>query len=116
MITTKQLLVVEDDSNICNLLTLIFQKAGHQVTSANTGTDGLTCITRSNFDLVILDMTLPDMNGKQFLTELHHKGSPVPVVLTSGDPALFVLDSQVMDALSKPFSIKDMLDVVQRVC
>lgn len=79
----KKILVIEDEKPICDLYVLILTKAGHQVKSAADGKAGLQVLEQESFDLLLLDIMLPEMNGLELLKEwkLRHKDSGMIILL-----------------------------------
>lgn len=63
----RRILVVDDDDNVRRLVNLVLGRHGYEVETAANGTAGLEALTRSAPDLVLLDMTMPDMDGLAFL-------------------------------------------------
>ncbi len=66
----KKILVVEDDPDIFEALTMIFERQGYQVISARDGIEGLACLKAERPDLMILDLLMPKMDGFAVLNEL----------------------------------------------
>ena len=96
------LLLVEDDPNIRNSTGWLLRGMGFPVVEAQDGVDGLTCFQEHQAEvrLVILDLTMPRMDGREFLAELRKSAPALPVIVTSGyseqelppgDPALAFL-------------------------
>ena len=67
MNTKANIIIIEDEKNICNFIETVLSPQGYQVTSANTGTDGLKLIESLKPDVVLLDLGLPDMDGLQLI-------------------------------------------------
>ncbi len=63
----KKLLLIEDDEMVRELLAMRLRIAGYEVCEAADGKEGLETLERDSFDLIILDMLMPSMNGLQFL-------------------------------------------------
>jgi DNA-binding NtrC family response regulator len=66
---SKSILVVDDDQNLRRSLALILERAGYQVVTAGRACDALDCLEASNYDLVILDIMMPD-NGLTLLPKI----------------------------------------------
>jgi two-component system, OmpR family, KDP operon response regulator KdpE len=101
-----QLLLVEDDAEIRRALIRALTGLGHVVSSAVTALDGLQQVIAGELDLVVLDLGLPDMDGREALRMLRSV-SPVPVIVATArdDETSIVeaLDAGADDYLVKPF-------------
>lgn len=116
-----RLLVVEDDREIAGFLMRALQEAGHVVDHADNGRDGLFLATGGQYDAMILDRLLPQMDGLTLLAALRATGSPMPVLILS---ALDHVDERIRglraggdDYLVKPFILSELLarlDVITR--
>ena len=63
MNTKANIIIIEDEKNICNFIETVLSPQGYQVTSANTGTDGLKLIESLKPDVVLLDLIMPKLDG-----------------------------------------------------
>jgi len=105
------LLVVEDDVLLSSGLKSALTRAEYKVTHAPTGAFACSMLRTSDFDLVILDLGLPDMDGLDVLRELRLRRLPVPVlVLTARDGVeqqVAALDAGADDYMGKPFDLRE---------
>lgn len=114
MISTvaTRIVVIDDEKQIRRMLKIALSSAGHDITEAENGRDGLSCIARQQPDLVILDLGLPDMDGKEVLKELR-EWSAVPVIVLSvrslDSEKVIALDYGAQDYVTKPFSVEELL-------
>jgi two-component system KDP operon response regulator KdpE len=101
-----QLLVVEDDERIRTALIRALRERGHAVTSAGTALAGLRQAVEERPDLVVLDLGLPDLDGRELLRMLRAV-SPVPVIVATArdddDSVVQALDAGADDYVLKPF-------------
>jgi two-component system, OmpR family, response regulator len=108
-----QILVVEDERRMADLLQKTLQEEGHQVILARNGREGFEIARDSPFDVIVLDVMLPGMDGLAVARQLRACRNQTPVLmLTARDaPAEIVrgLDSGADDYLIKPFSIDILL-------
>ncbi len=104
-----QILVVEDERAMADLLKRTLQEEGHQVVVTGDGREGFEIARASQFDVIVLDVMLPGMDGISVARRLREGRNQTPVLmLTARDtPADIVagLDSGADDYLTKPFSI-----------
>lgn len=108
-----QVLVVEDERRMSQLLEKILKEEGHQVVVADNGRDGFEIARSSPFDVILLDVLLPGMDGLAVARKLRECRNQTPVLmLTARDaPADVIagLDSGADDYLAKPFLIDVLL-------
>jgi len=110
----KRVLVVEDECAIRESILIYLDHAGYQVEGAENGIEGLDCVRSSSFDLIILDMKMPYLDGHQFSRNLHDMAVHVPIlVITAWDDHRPVL--QEAGRLEKTFTLKQILAEVTRI-
>ncbi len=110
-----RILIIDDEKEVIDLLSLYLEKEGFSVTGAFDGKSGLEKLSKATYDCILLDVMLPKINGFQVLKKIR-KVSSVPVIMisarvTSADKILG-LDLGGDDYITKPF---DPLEVVARV-
>lgn len=108
----NHLLLVEDDPDIVALLKHHFSLAGYQLTSCVTGGEALEKAAAGRFDLAILDITLPDMDGFTICRRLRQAGIMMPVLMLTSRADEFdkvlALELGADDYVTKPFSIREL--------
>lgn len=77
------ILVVDDDKNTRRLMQLVLEEAGYAVTSAENGEEALAALERVHFDLVVLDIMMPRMDGYEFTRTLRAGNSNLPILMVS---------------------------------
>jgi DNA-binding response OmpR family regulator len=83
---SKKVLVIDDSPTLRKLLKFYLSKKGYHVSEANNGKAGLEYINHNKFDLVILDMNMPVMNGSEVLKKLKTiEGFTTPILILSAD-------------------------------
>lgn len=109
-------LVVDDESDIRSLLTSFLKSNNYEYETAADGEEALEAVTRKPFDLIILDLYMPKMNGLQFLRRIRIEGVTTPVVILTASPLeQDMLTSYSTGAdyfMSKPFSTKRLKDIL----
>lgn len=105
----KRILIIDDDIHIGNVLEEMLSKEGYQIFRAYSGTEALFVLSKSKPDLVLLDLMLPGLNGEDVLPKI--RGIPVIVVNVKVDidNKVDVLLGGVVDYVTKPFNIKELL-------
>ncbi|OCS91640.1 response regulator transcription factor [Caryophanon latum] len=110
---TEHILVVEDEPQIARVLQLELQFEGYDVTIAHTGTDGLIAYREQPFDLVLLDIMLPEMNGLDVLKRIRTDERMTPVILLTAkndtSDKVAGLDLGANDYITKPFEFEELL-------
>jgi len=108
----RQILVIEDDPSIVLGLRMNLMHEGHQVSVAEDGPTGLEA-ARRGYDLLILDINLPGLNGFEVLRTLRNEGIDTPVIVLSARSAeldkIVGLDLGADDYVSKPFSLGELM-------
>jgi two-component system OmpR family response regulator len=108
-----RILVVEDETKMASLLKRGLEEEGHAVDVAANGTDGLWAATENDYDAIVLDVMLPEMDGFAVCRELRAGGRWAPVLmLTARDDVrdrVEGLDAGADDYLVKPFSFSELL-------
>lgn len=113
------ILVIDDEENVRLLVAAILEQQGHQVTQADNGKTGMAAFRRTPPDLVITDLVMPEQEGVETILELRREKPGLPVIAMSGGLARSenYLDIcrrlGVRATLSKPFGVKELLDVVR---
>lgn len=112
MMTPARILVIDDEPAIRRFLRISLRSQGYQVLEAETGAAGLALAATETPDLVVLDLGLPDADGKTILAELRGWTS-VPVVVLSVRDAeaekVLALDAGANDYVTKPFGVQELL-------
>lgn len=114
----RRVLVVEDTVDIRELLTEILTDEGYEVISAANGAEALEALRDKRFELVLLDLMMPIMNGFELLTRLQTKGDTRPPVVAMSAFERFrreAVDLGAQSFLSKPVDIDRLLQEVDRV-
>lgn len=111
---TPKILVVEDDTDINNLIRRILEKRNYQVVQSFSGTEGCLRLELERYDLLILDLMLPGMDGKALIRKLREeKGQEMPVLIlsarTSLEDKVQLLTTGADDYMTKPFEPEELL-------
>jgi CheY-like chemotaxis protein len=113
----EQILVVEDDRTIRHLVTELLKSAGYDVQTAADGIEAIEKVKQGKFDLILLDIWMPKMNGLDVLAELRNNPpSPRVIVMTADntpETMLRALREEAYRCVSKPFQSKTLLDAVR---
>jgi two-component system, OmpR family, response regulator ResD len=107
------ILIIDDEASLRQTLARILQRDGYEVTSVASGTEGLSLVAQQPFDLVYLDIRMPDMNGLDVLQTVHAQVPDLPVILFTAQPdlhsAVEALRRGAIDYLMKPLKPETVL-------
>lgn len=114
----KHILVIEDEASIQNILRIFLEDAGYQVTLADDGMDGIAAFHKDSFDLVLLDIMMPRLDGYSVCEMIRNESSTPVILLTALDDE----DNQMKgfnlladDYITKPFSMPLVLKRMEAV-
>ena len=112
----SKILIVEDDNDINGMINVALSKEGYECVSAYSGTEGLLRLEHEDYDLVILDLMLPGIEGNEVLKRTREKKN-IPFIVLSAkdelDTKVELLTLGANDYMTKPFEIKELLARVQ---
>ncbi|MCY7572743.1 response regulator transcription factor [Bacillus pumilus] len=108
-----KILVVEDEKKIARVLSLELEYEGYEVTVKETGMDGLKALEEESFDLVLLDVMLPELSGLEVLRRVRKTNTATPIILITARGSVpdkvSGLDLGANDYITKPFDIEELL-------
>ncbi len=110
-----RILVVDDEEDVRHFVRLVLESAGHEVSTAADGQEGIEAIQARRPDLVVLDLMMPVLDGWQVLERVGHVHPPVIVVLSAAADIRQVQERGAAAALSKPFRVPELIATCQRV-
>jgi two-component system response regulator CpxR len=112
------LLLIDDDRELCELMKAFFAQNGIRAEAASSGAAGLEAALKGKFDLIVLDIMMPDLDGFEVLRRLRSQ-SDVPVVMltarTAEQDRIAGLDGGADDYLPKPFGPQELLARIRAV-
>ena len=117
----RRILVVDDDADIQALTSTVLAGAGFEVTLASNGSEALGAVRQGAFDLVLLDINMPDMSGWETLRLMRadeaFAGLPVVMFSVKGQirDKVHAMQEGAVDYITKPFVIDELLARVERV-
>jgi DNA-binding response OmpR family regulator len=107
-----RILVIDDEERISSYLRRGLQQDGHVVDAVGLGRDGIVLVARGGYDLVILDLMLPDISGFEVLKKVKSETKAPPVIILSAkasvDNRVRGLDLGADDYMTKPFSFSEL--------
>jgi len=115
----KQILVIEDEPQLARLVEMHLEDAGYRIESAFTGSDGLARASRTQFDLIVLDLMLPDMDGLDVCRELRTRRDYTPILMLTARSSeldrVLGLELGADDYLTKPFNVRELVARVKAI-
>jgi DNA-binding response OmpR family regulator len=116
---TMKILVIEDEAKLGQFLGDGLAQAGHVCDHYTDGAKGLEATVGADYELIILDLMLPGMNGFEILSNLRQTRNPTPVLVLSAlsdpDQVIQALDLGAMDYMRKPFDFDEMLARIRTI-
>jgi CheY-like chemotaxis protein len=119
-----KILVVDDDRAVQLTIRLLLERAGHHVEVASDGQKGLAAFENDGFDLLLLDIFMPGMDGIETMRHIHRQQPAMPIVVISGRPLVadaanepdflaMALKLGAVSSLPKPFKPAALLAMVE---
>ena len=114
----KQILIIDDDMDMCNLLSRFLNRKGFETDTAFTGNKGLAKFREKKYDVVLSDFRLGDMDGREVLTELKKINQDAVVIIITGysdiKMAVDVMRQGAFDYITKPLIPEEVVNVINR--
>lgn len=108
----SKILIVDDEADIRQLIHRYAQRDGHEITEASDGLEAIELCKKNNYDIIIMDIMMPEIDGYTASKEIH-KSKDIPILMLSARGAeydkLFGFEVGVDDYVVKPFSPKELL-------
>lgn len=115
----KKVLIVDDDAELRSTLSEILKGAGYHIDEASSGKEAIERMASKDFDIALLDLMMPKMNGIETLTELKKITPKTKVIMITAfatvENAVDAIKKGASDYISKPFRIEELLTTIRRV-
>lgn len=119
LVLMNKILIVDDDQELRSALAEILQEAGYLTDEASSGGESLNKIRSADFDIMVLDMMMPGMDGMEVLSEVKKARPKMKVIMMTAfatvNNAVDAVKKGASDYLCKPFKIEEILAVIRRV-
>jgi DNA-binding NtrC family response regulator len=113
-----KLLLIDDDANLCQVISYQLKKMGYDVDITNSGREGLEVYRQGNYDIVLTDIQMPDISGIQVLQEIRKQNKEVVIILITAygsvENALEACRMGADDYITKPFGQEQLLFVIEK--
>lgn len=114
-----RILLAEDEKSLSRVLVAIFKKNNYSVDAVYNGNDALYYIESGNYDVAVLDIMMPGMDGISVLKRVRAEGIDLPIIMLTAksevDDKVLGLDSGANDYLTKPFDTKELLARIRSI-
>lgn len=115
-----KILLVDDEPEILRLYQELLEGNGHEVTAAQDGGEALQCFDQKHYDLLVLDLFMPVVDGFAVIKEMKRRGEKIPIIVMTGHfpddvVAERIQGMKVLEVLRKPVMITTLLNAVNRV-
>jgi len=108
-----KILIVDDEPQICDSLKILLSRQGYEITTANSGKKALEILESSSFDILLLDMVIPDLSGFEIMDHINSSGYDLLIIVITGnasiESAVKALKKGAYDYLRKPFEYEELL-------
>ena len=116
----KKILIIEDDQALCQTLKTALEVENYMVFTASDGGEGFKLATQENFDLILLDLKLPEMDGFEVCKNLRLGGDRTPIIFLTGEKKeeidkVLGLELGGDDYMTKPFGTRELLARIKAV-
>jgi len=107
-----KLLLIEDEPSVISLIQRSFSVSGHEITVAMDGQSGLQMALKHSFDVILLDLMLPVMNGMEVCRQIRNSGNSTPIIMLTAlgttENIVSGLDAGADDYITKPFKLAEL--------
>ena len=120
MTENKNILIIDDEIDICKLISGVLEDEGYSTYNAQNSDNALAIISRDSIDLIILDVWLEGskLDGIELLQEIHISNPEIPIIIISGhgniDTAVTAIKIGAYDYLEKPFKTERLMHTIKR--
>ncbi|MGM9571309.1 MAG: response regulator [bacterium] len=114
---SNKLLIIDDEESLCKLLQSSLEAEGFDVDIAITAKDALKKVKKGDYDLVLLDLLIPEMNGVEIFKEINKFNEDLPVVMMTAYPDDGLVESAIREGiqfiLRKPFDLAEVKRILK---
>ena len=116
VLKTADILIIDDDETICSLFQDTLEGAGHTVTTASESSRGLELVKERDYDLIFLDLKMPEVDGAELFRQIRLTKHDLPVTIITGYPNSDLMNRALahgpFSVMNKPFSESNILNIV----
>jgi DNA-binding NtrC family response regulator len=112
-----KILVIDDDKDMCDFLTGFLTEEGYIVKTLNKGSKVISELKKENYQIVLLDLKMPDVKGEEVLKQIRKTDTDLCVIIITAypsiDSAIETMKNEAYDYIKKPFKIAELREVIQ---
>ncbi len=112
------ILLVDDDKEFRKAMTRMFEKSGYAITVAADGNEALDALSDNEFDLVISDLRMPNLDGVELMEELRRQGLATPIIFLTAfgevESYMDLMNLGAFEYVNKPVKSRKILEIAQR--
>ena len=117
MTNKSKILIVDDEIRMLDSLKELLSEQDCEIHTSNSGAEAIDCLTRGSFDLVLLDIVMPGIDGFEVMDHVKSQNPNTPIVIMTGhstvDSAIAALRKGAYDYLKKPFEYEELLKTIE---
>jgi CheY-like chemotaxis protein len=118
-ISTKKILVVDDEPFVCDAVKMMLAFDGHEVETASSGQEALTLFEKGKFDIVITDFSMPVMKGDELAATIKARSPDQPIVMITAYAEMLQASGNPLTGvdfvISKPFLLENLREAITKV-
>jgi putative two-component system response regulator len=119
MIMLTNILIVDDDSGVRDMLSSVLNDEGYSVEAVESAKKAVKACEKSTFDVALIDIKLPDMNGTELLNRLKKMQPKIVMIIITGHPsiesAMKAVNERADGYVLKPFEVTELLQMITRL-
>ena len=112
-----KILVIDDDKDMCDFLTGFLSEEGYIVKTLNKGNKVISELKKDNYQIILLDLKMPDIRGEEILKQIRKMDSDICVIVITAypsiDSAIDTMKNEAYDYIKKPFKIAELREVIK---
>ncbi|MFH1675162.1 MAG: response regulator [Pseudomonadota bacterium] len=117
MMSHSKILIVDDEPRMCKSLEALLTEEAYEIHTSGNGVDAMKSLDENMFDLILLDIVIPDMDGRQIMDHITSRCPDTPIILMTGhasvESAVTALRGGAYDYLKKPFEHEELLKTIR---
>lgn len=120
MVGPMRILFVDDEEMFLQSIAKVLRRKGMEISTVSNGPSALKMMGEGHFDVIVLDVRMPGMNGLDTMEEIRRRDPDMPVILLSGniqiDEVAVAVKGGAVEVLVKPCSIEDLVTAIGNAC
>jgi len=113
-----KILIVDDEKNVLSSFKKVFGQEGHDIVTAGNAEEGLSCVQKDNFDLLIMDIRMPGISGLEAFSKFKEINQKIPIIIMTAygttETAIEAMQKGAFDYVLKPFDVPKMKELIDK--